>query len=111
MNRDYPSYSISLEDKTERQMGDNLCDNNIIISAMPTLQDVLDLIDAHAVKVCDARNAMRQNKGAKTIVLHARLPLGNRAGLCEHKRFSDIPANGDEINELKRRVEAAYKGT
>jgi hypothetical protein len=101
----YSSYSISLE-QTGLQTKQIQCNDNLS-SAAPTLQKVLDWIDAQATKVRDAVNEMRQNK--KTIVLHARLPVRNLAGLCKHERFSDIPANGDEINELKRRVTAAYE--
>lgn len=115
MNQNYPSYSISAEDKTTPQIGFRPAtmmpiqwtDN--ISSARPTLQDVLNWIDGQVTKVRDAVNKMRLNKGTTTIVLHARLPVGvDSAGLCKHVWFSDIPANGDEINELKRRVTGAY---
>jgi hypothetical protein len=118
MNRNYPSYSIRAEDKTQPQTGfpfrpatmtpiqwtDNTC------SAGPTLQDVLNWIDGQVTKVRDDVNEMRRNNGTTTIVLHARLPVGvDSAGLCKHEWFSDIPANGNEIDELKHRVTAAYE--
>jgi hypothetical protein len=116
MNQNYPSYSISLEDRTKHQTGFTpatmrqiQCADNLN-SAKPALQDVIKWIDGQATKVREAVNEMRQNKGTTTIVLHARLPMGTApSGLCEHKVFSDISANGLEIDELKARVTAAYK--
>jgi len=77
--------------------------------AKPTLQHVLNWIDGQAARVRAAINEMRQNKGTKAIMLHARLPIGTTCpGVCVHKSF-DILANGEELTELKKSVEAVYK--
>ena len=111
----YPSYSISLEDRTKHQAGFTpattkyiQCTDGLSLPK-PTLQGVLNWIDGQAAKVHDAINAMRQNQGTKTIMLHARLPIGiTCAGACKHKNF-DILANGEELTKLKERVQAVYK--
>src|SRR5437867_9678461 len=97
--------SISLEDVTlgsgfRRAPRAQFRENNPML-ANPSLQCVLDWIDAQTPEIRKALNKMRENPGTKQIMLHARFPIGtDQSGLAFHQTF-EIPADGTEMDQLK----------
>jgi hypothetical protein len=106
-------YSITLEDVTPDHPGFNRAKsvrfdgNDIETDKRPHLKDILDWIDSQALKIREAINGMRHNRGTQKILLHARFPLKG-PGVHEVISFS-IPVTEPAIEELKAKAAAVYE--
>ena len=79
----------------------------------PPLQHVLDWIDSQKATIRDAANVMLQNLQTTTVYLEARLPIEpGPAETPKHKFIGSedriLVVGSLEIDELKKRVTAAY---
>jgi hypothetical protein len=106
--KEFPSYSIHFvaSGAATNPISEHLEESK---AGRVECQQVLKWLDGKTIEVQKKIAEMRNTPKCGPIAVFARLPVDQKADICRHHIFDDLPADSATIDVLKEKVAAYYQ--